>query len=70
MARAAFHTDELKQSSIEGLDVWAAVEAWNTLRNRLAYRLDHPDVQLLLKRIIVWRPDWPHDLQTQELRTM
>lgn len=66
MVRAAFHADELKQSSIEGLDVWAAVETWNTLRNRLAHRLDHPDVQLLLKRIIVWSPDWPHDLQTQE----
>jgi hypothetical protein len=57
LARALFDDMPLND---ERTSVWDVVEAWNTLRNRLAHRLAPTDTVQILRRII--RADWSHDL--------
>ncbi|MGX1170326.1 hypothetical protein AB7M16_006592 [Bradyrhizobium sp. USDA 372] len=51
-------------------DLWDVVEAWNTLRNRLAHRIEPTDIAPFLARIFFWAPaDWRHNLEDEETQS-
>jgi hypothetical protein len=65
VARAVFG-DVQDASHGEPRSLWDVVEAWNTLRNRLAHRIEPTDTVQILRRIIYWVPDWSRDLEHED----
>jgi hypothetical protein len=65
VSRAVFG-DVLDNSHGDPKSLWDVVEAWNTLRNRLAHRIEQTDTVQLLGRIIYWVPDWKRDLEHED----
>jgi hypothetical protein len=65
VARAVFG-DVTDDSHGESKSMWDVVEAWNTLRNKLAHRIEPTDTKQLLGRIVYWMPDWKHELETED----
>jgi hypothetical protein len=64
VARAVF-PDELRIRDGQP-STWDLVEAWNTLRNRLAHKLEPTDTLPIIRKILYLDPNWPHPLEHVE----
>ena len=68
VARAVYPADVMQRRGTDGTDVdlWDIIEAWNTLRNRLAHRLEPTDTQRCIRRVLYWAPEWAHPLEHEQ----